>query len=63
MRHASRFNKQPAVYTPIAAAKLVASTLTEILRDGFQFNLPKNTSLTENQTEKFRLEVFVCTIG
>ena len=63
MRHARRFNQQPAVYTPTAAAKLVASTLTEVLRDGFSFHLPANTNLTENQIEKFRLTFFVCTIG
>ena len=63
MRHARRFNQQPAVYTPTAAAKLVASTLTEVLRDGFLFHLPSNNNLTENQIEKFRLTFFVCTIG
>ena len=63
MRHARRFNQQPTVYTPTAAAKLVASTLTEVLRDGFLFRLPGNTNLTENQMEKFRLTFFVCTNG
>lgn len=63
MRHARRFNQQPTVYTPTIAAKLVASTLTEVLRDGFLFHLPSNTNLTENQIEKFRLTFFVCTIG
>lgn len=63
MRHARRFNQQPTVHTPTAAAKLVASTLTEVLRDGFLFQLPATTNLTENQMEKFRLTFFVCTIG
>ena len=63
MRHARRFNHQPAVYTPTVAAKQVASTLTEVLRDGFLFQLPSTMHLTEQQIEKFRLTFFVCTIG
>jgi hypothetical protein len=47
MRHARWLNQQPAVDTPIAAAELVASTLTEVQCDGFQFNPPTNTTLTE----------------
>ena len=63
MRHARRFNHQPTVYTPTVAAKQVASTLTEVLRDGFLFHLPSTMHLTEQQIEKFRLTFFVCTIG
>ena len=63
MRHARRFNQQPLIYIPTAAAQLVASTLTEVLRDGFSFNLTANANLTEQQIEKFRLTFFVCTIG
>ncbi|CAF4114676.1 unnamed protein product, partial [Rotaria magnacalcarata] len=63
LRHARRFNQPPTPYVPTAAAKLVASTLTEVLRDGFLFHLPANINLTESQIEKFRLTFFVCTIG
>ncbi|CAF3945616.1 unnamed protein product, partial [Adineta steineri] len=59
MRHARRFNQQQ----PTAAAKLIASTLAEILHDGFSFHLPANNKLTESQIEKFRLKFFICTIG
>ncbi|CAF4617801.1 unnamed protein product [Rotaria sp. Silwood1] len=63
LRHARRFNQPPTPYIPTAAAKLVASTLTEVLRDGFLFHLPGNVNLSESQIEKFRLTFFVCTIG
>ena len=63
LRHARRFNQLPTPYVPTAAAKLVTSTLTEVLRDGFLFHLPGNINLTENQIEKFRLTFLVCTIG
>lgn len=63
LRHARRFNQPPTPYIPTAAAKLVASTLTEVLRDGFLFHLPANINLTESQIEKFRLTFYVCTIG
>ena len=63
LRHVRRFDQPSTPYVPTAAAKLVASTLTEVLRDGFLFQLPANVNLTEDQIEKFRLKFFVCTIG
>ncbi|CAF1355135.1 unnamed protein product [Rotaria magnacalcarata] len=63
LRHVRRFDQPSTPYVPTAAAKLVTSTLTEVLRDGFLFQLPANVNLTEDQIEKFRLKFFVCTIG
>ncbi|CAF1689872.1 unnamed protein product, partial [Didymodactylos carnosus] len=34
-----RFNQPPTIYTPTAAAKQIAATISEVLREGFQFNL------------------------
>jgi E3 ubiquitin-protein ligase HUWE1 len=57
MIHGKDFYQQSAV------AKLVASTLAEVLRDGFSFDLPANNNLTENQIEKIRLTFFIDTLG
>lgn len=59
MRHASWFNHQPAVYTSTTAAKLMASTLTKVLSDGFQFNLPTNTTLRQESNGKISINIFL----
>ncbi|CAF4376819.1 unnamed protein product, partial [Didymodactylos carnosus] len=54
-----RFNQPPTIYTPTAAAKQIAATISEVLREGFQFNLQSSPV----QHQRFRLTFFVCTIG